>query len=448
MRLNIYRPRIPEIWNSFIYNIVGIILLTCINQRSFGQDTIIQKDAVHAVRELDIFDMIRKWTNKPAKIPNDTPRAGAKNISLLPIIGYSPANGFVIGAAVSSTEFLGDPKLTRLSTALVNVSLTTKEQILLNLRFDLYTPNNKWYISGDNRLLIFTQPTYGLGVYGLKSESASLNFNGLSTTTGSAYEQPMKFNYIRLYETFLRKINPGWYGGVAVMIDDHFKINDEYLKLDTPGFYLTSHYVYSKKYGFDTAHYSANGLAFQIMHDSRDNPVNPFKGTYFNMNFRFNSTFLGSAKNSAMLYYEWRNYIGLKKDVPRNLIAFWFWGVLTISGHLPYLALPAITWDTYNRSGRGIYPGAGFAEIIYFMEKRNTGLEFQKDGLLGGVAFLNCTTASNPLTGQSVFNSIAPGYGVGLRIKMNKNDRTNIAVDYGRGEGVFHGIYFNIREAF
>jgi hypothetical protein len=30
---------------------------------------------------------------------------------------------------------------------------------------------------------------------------------------------------------------------------------------------------------------------------------------------------------------------------------------------------------------------------------------------------------------------------------MNKKDRTNIAVDYGIGDG-FTGIYFNIREAF
>jgi len=57
------------------------------------------------------------------------------------------------------------------------------------------------------------------------------------------------------------------------------------------------------------------------------------------------------------------------------------------------------------------------------------------------------TTASNPITGQSVFNSIAPGYGVGLRITMNKKDRTNICVDYGRGIGS-SGVYFNIRESF
>jgi outer membrane protein assembly factor BamA len=325
------------------------------------------------------------------------------------------------------------------------VSLTTKQQILLNLRFDLYLNDNKWYVSGDNRLLFFTQPTYGLGIYGLQGQSYTFDLNG-SNTSRTDSEQPMKFNYIRAYETFLRKFAKHWYAGVGLMIDDDFKIVDESLKLDTPNQHLTSHYVYSKAYGFDTAHYSANGLSFQIMHDSRDNPINAYKGNYLNIAFRVNPVAFGSTQSSTMLYYEYRTYIGVNKDIPRNLIAFWFWGVSVTSGHMPYLELPAITWDTYNRSGRGYIQGRFRGDNMVYGESEFR-FQITKDGLFGGVAFVNCTTASNPLTGQSVFSSIAPGYGFGLRIMMNKNDRTNICVDYGMGDG-FAGIYFNIREAF
>jgi hypothetical protein len=83
--------------------------------------------------------------------------------------------------------------------------------------------------------------------------------------------------------------------------------------------------------------------------------------------------------------------------------------------------------------------------------KASTEFRFRisKNGFLGGVTFVNFTTASNPLpySNQPLFNTIAPGYGVGLRIKMNKADLTNITADYGRGYG-FSGIYLNIREAF
>jgi hypothetical protein len=74
-------------------------------------------------------------------------------------------------------------------------------------------------------------------------------------------------------------------------------------------------------------------------------------------------------------------------------------------------------------------------------------MPISRNGLFGAVAFVNATTASNPITGQNLFNSIAPAYGIGLRIKMNMKDRTNICIDYGRGRGS-HGLYFNIQETF
>jgi len=381
---------------------------------------------------------------KPPKQISNIPVRGVKNLSILPVVGYSPANGFVVGGAVSVTEYHGDPKNTRLSSALLNASFTTKKQILLNLRFDYFTSQNKWYISGDNRLLFFAQPTYGLGIYGLNNQTYHFSVNGGDVTrTDSA--QDMRFNYIRLYETFSRRIYKKWYAGVGLMFDIDFDIKDQDLSLDSPQ-HLTSNYVYSKSFGFDTAHYSANGLQFQVIHDSRDNPINAYKGTYLNLAFRVNPIAFGSTQSSTMLYYDWRSYIGVSKRIPRNLIAFWLWGVLTTSGHLPYLANPAITWDTYNRSGRGYVQGR-FRGNNMIYEEAEFRYRISKNGLFGGVVFANFTTASNPLTKQQVFDSVAPGYGFGLRIMMNKKDRTNIAVDYGIGNG-FSGVYFNIREAF
>lgn len=234
-------------------------------------------DSLQLNKQVDIFDVLRKWTGKAAKPQSVLQKKGVRNLSLLPIIGYTPANGFVIGGAISVTEFLGEPINTNLSSALINVSLTTKSQLLLNLKFDVYLPGNKWYISGDNRLLFFNQDTYGLGIYGLKNQTYTVGFNGGEEISDSA--QPMKFNYVRLYETVLRQFAKHWYAGVGIMIDDNFKINDQSLRLDSP-VHLTSHYNYSKAYGFDTAHYSANGLSVHLMHDSRDNPIEPFKGNY------------------------------------------------------------------------------------------------------------------------------------------------------------------------
>jgi outer membrane protein assembly factor BamA len=293
--------------------------------------------------------------------------------------------------------------------------------------------------------LFFAQPTYGLGVYGLESSTGEFNVGGINLTK-SIREQPMRFNYVRVYETVVRKVYKRWYAGLGINIDNHFNIKDQSLKLDTPDIYLTSHYTYSKIFGFDTSKYSANGFSLQIIHDSRDNSVNPYTGVYANISFRVNEQFLGSSQNSTMLYYEFRDYFPLSSTRARHLLAVWTWGQFVTSGRVPYLALPSITWDTYNRSGRGYIQGRLRGDQMVYGEAE-WRYPITKNDLLGGVVFLNATTASNPITKQSVFNAVAPGYGFGLRITMNKKDRTNICVDYGRGIGS-SGIYFNIRETF
>jgi outer membrane protein assembly factor BamA len=438
---------IQRFFNLGRYIIPGTLVITLSLINCHAQYKKPKTDSVYSNAQIDIFDVLRKLTKKPKK-PIDTAGKGKPNLSFLPVIGYSPANGAVLGMAVSVTTYMGDPKTTNLTTALLNASVTTKDQVILNLRYDLYTAGNKWYISGDNRLLFFSQPTYGLGIYGLNNQPFTFNINGISATTNGSLEQPLKYNYIRLYETFLRKINEHhWYAGLGVMIDYNFKIQDESLKLDSP-IHLTSHYIYSKAYGFNSTAYSADGLAAQIMHDSRDNPINPYRGYYLEVTYRVNPEFLGSSQNSTMLYYEFRTYVNVNKDLPQNLIAFWFWGTNVLTGHVPYLELPSITWDTYNRSGRGYIQGRFRGDNMLYGEAEFR-FRITENGLLAGVTFIDCTTASNPLpyVSQSLFDAVAPGVGVGLRIKMNKADRTNITVDYGVGNG-FAGIYLNLREAF
>lgn len=49
---------------------------------------------------------------------------------------------------------------------------------------------------------------------------------------------------------------------------------------------------------------------------------------------------------------------------------------------------------------------------------------------------------------QPVFDAFALGYGMGLRVKMNKKTKTNIYINYGRERNGSGGIYFNLRKLF
>lgn len=77
----------------------------------------------------------------------------------------------------------------------------------------------------------------------------------------------------------------------------------------------------------------------------------------------------------------------------------------------------------------------------------NTEFRYQRT-VFGPVAFINGTTASDPDNGTGLFKYVRPGYGGGLRIKFNKNSRTNIAIDIGKGADGSSSFTLNLGEVF
>ena len=127
-----------------------------------------------------------------------------------------------------------------------------------------------------------------------------------------------------------------------------------------------------------------------------------------------------------------------------NVLAIWSYLWLTF-GQAPYLDLPAIGWDTYGRSGRGFVQGhiRGSNQVYVEFEYR---ARLTKNGLLGGVTYLNFTGTSLPNGGP--FGRLDPGYGIGLRLKFNKTTNTNMIVDAGRGQDTTTRWFFGLQEAF
>ena len=392
----------------------------------------------------DIIEVLFPTKTKKKEVV-DSIQIGKIYSNFLPIVGYSPALGFVGGVGISAALMTGPSNTTHLSSGLSNISYTTKNQINLNIRSNIFLPNDKWILQGDWRLLIFAQPTSGLGVrFG---EREPFNIGGMEVDAPKA-EQPMRFNYIRFYENVYKQINGPWYAGMGLNIDSHFSINDQSLDTTSSTISLTSHYLYSRVNDFNLTAYTTAGISFNVLYDNRDNAINPSKGRFFQFSYRVNTKLLGSAKASTTMYYEYRNYwkVGTKKTNP-SMLGIWTWGQFLVSGTLPYLALPAITWDMYNRSGRGYVQGRIRGENFWYGETEYR-FPITKDGLLGGVGFVNLSSASNLALNQHVGDAFAVGYGVGLRVKMNKKTNTNITIDYGRGKNGSSGIYFNLQETF
>ncbi|WP_066630836.1 BamA/TamA family outer membrane protein [Labilibacter marinus] len=366
----------------------------------------------------------------------------------LPVIASTPATGFMYGVAPSASWYMGDKSNTRISSALGTIIYTTKKQLILTLKSNTYLSSDSWILLTDIRYFITSQPTYGLGTgpANLLPMQHGLQYTQGSTSPLVTGEQMMEFNYFRFHETVLKRVNnSSFYAGIGLHYDYHFKIKDNLLN---PPDSITSHYAYSKILGFNPEKYTTSGLSFNGMYDSRDNAINPYSGRYAFVNFRYNPEFMGSSKNSSILWYEYRDYLNVNKDRPRHLIGFWTYGWFVSSGDVPYLDLPGVGWDQFGRSGRAYAQGRFRGEdMLYGEVEYRMPLQKNKD-TFGAVLFVNSTSASNRLGGVNIADSFDFGVGAGLRIMVDKSSRANLAIDFAVGEHGESGFYLGINEVF
>lgn len=421
---------------------VLLILSTLLFYESNAQkDTTKNKDT-NCVQK-DIADLIRVALNRVPK--TDTGKSGS--VILVPIIGSNPATGFMIGVGGQYGFKLKGDK-TNYSLISGSVQFTTKGQKLFLLKNTIFTKNNNIILTGDWRFLIYSQSTYGLGTNAPEEGILHYQYNllGLETAVDSL-AQPLQFNFYRFYQSVSFRIRKSFYLGTGYYLDSYSKIVDEKLRLLPGDTLLTSHYTYNKHYGFDTSKYTVSTLNVNLLSDTRDNQINAYKGHYFFFNWRTSLKLIGSNTNTSLFYAEWRSFHSLSARNPRHLIAFWLMGDFTSKGELPYLTLPATAYDQRSRSGRGYTQGRFRGNNLVYGESEYRFPISPCTGVLGGVLFVNATTASNPQETVKLFNSIQPGYGMGLRIMVDKKTRTNLAVDFAFGKKS-SGFYLAASETF
>ncbi len=389
-----------------------------------------------------------------AQETNEPPQKNAiSNFSFipLPVIASNPTSGWMFGLAPGATWFMGDPSSTSISSGLGTVIYTTKKQWILTAKTNVFLADDSWNLLGDWRYFITSQPTYGLGT-GPQS--------GKPIGTGIEYEddifsepisdgQMMNFNYLRFHETVLKRYRDSrFFAGIGYHLDVHYNIDDKVLDMTTDPQVISSHYAYSTLKGFDPEAYTLSGISFNFLYDSRDNAVNPYSGSYAYANLRVNPEFLGSDQSSSLLWLEYRNYFNLQKERPRHLIGVWTYGWFVTSGDVPYMDLPSVGWDQFGRSGRAYTQGRFRGEdLVYGEVEYRFPLQKQKE-TLGGVVFLNGTSGSSRTGDIDLMQYLDLGYGLGLRVMLNKKSRANLNIDFAWGKYGAKGFYLGLNEVF
>ena len=226
------------------------------------------------------------------------------------------------------------------------------------LKNSIYTKHNRFFLTGDWRYQIFSQPTYGLGTNSPEGGILDYQF-GLSGLESSLDElaQPMNFDFIRFHQAVGYKVANDTYVGLGYQYDGYFNIKDHKLKLNSADSLITSHYAYNKVNNYSSSQYYVSGVNVNFVIDKRDNMIRAFEGYYLALNYRGGFKLLGNDRASNLLQMEWRSFHGLSKRDPSHLLAFWVLGDFVEQGSLPYMIQPATAYDQRGRSARGYTQG-------------------------------------------------------------------------------------------
>jgi hypothetical protein len=376
----------------------------------------------------DLMDVLRDLRHKPPP-PAGPPDYKKRMVAGSPVISYSPTSGVGAGFAGNVAFYKGLPDTTRISSIVASAIATTEGQFLISAKMNASAINNNWHLEGDNRFYWTSQPTYGLG-----------------TDTTSDAELDLKYDYFRVYDRLYRKIRRDGFLGAGFLYNIHNNVrpaDDEASAAWPDSPYLT----YSEEFGFDPDSQTSAGASLHGLHDSRDGAINPSRGWYANLSYlMFFEGFLGGTSNWQQFSYDLRTYFRLSRDA-RHKLAFWTFGDLVTGGVAPYLDLPSTGGDTYARSGRG-YPQGRFRGQKMLYAEAEYRWTMTRNGLFGMVAFVNAQTLTNEQAGEELFDSVAPGAGIGFRFMLNKRSKTNLCFDIGRGKNGSKAVYFAVQEAF
>jgi len=401
-----------------------------------------QQDSLQAAEDLakqtDVNGLLKKlFKKKPPAAPSDN----KASVTLLPILGYNPSFGFNIGINLMIGKQFGSKSNTIYSVFNASASYSTKRIGTLRARHNMFTPMNKWNWQGDWQFSSMGIVDYGIGTGDKNYKTSAFYVNDMPVKNSDS-SFPITYNYVQVLEKAYRKIGKHTYIGLGVDFDIYTDIIDE----KSHEHRVTPHLQYSRKNGFDSISYSANGFLLAFQFNSRDHPIRAYRGIYADVNLRFNQTWMGSSKNSIQLIYDFREYVSLSKRNPQHVLAFWQWASFKLSGAVPYLELQGTAKDMYNRSGRG-YTFGRFKGPSYACFETDWRFPITNNKLLSGVCFVTVQTASDD-RGKKVFGYWEPGAGVGLRILFDKNSRSALCLDFAKGRYGSSGVFCGLNEVF
>jgi hypothetical protein len=351
-------------------------------------------------------------------------KAGKLHTSVLPGAGYTLQTRFAGVIAANGAFYTDEDEHANLSVVNTFFCYTQNKQIILPVQSNIWTKGNKFNLMGDWRFYAYPQYTYGLG--------------GFTSNDGADL---LNYKYITIHQTVSKSLGHDWLAGVGYNLDYHWNITEVGIPGETTFFQA---YGKAMQVKFPSSQSVSSGPSLNVLFDDRRNPIYPLRGSYLNVVYRHNFTFMGSDQNWQSFLVDFRKYFKVP-GYKNSVLAFWSYSWLTFGGAPPYLDLPSTAWDTYSNMGRGYIQSRFRGQNLLYMEGEYRFV-LTPNGLLGAVLFANAQSVTEWPSNK--FEVVRPGAGLGVRVKVNKHSNTNVAIDYGWGAGGSGGLFINLGEVF
>ena len=372
--------------------------------------------------EKDFSDILRRANKKDNhKIlhPNDTlENKIKKQISFIPAAGYSLQTGFA-GILSANIAYFNDTAANeKLSSISTSVTYTQYDQILAPLTINIWTKDNKYNFISDNRYIDYPSNIYGLGGRSNPNKGHQIAFYG-----------------IKLHETILKSVAKNLFVGAGIYFDKNWNI----IVVDSVTRRLNN--LINRQLGKTEL---ASSIALKLLYDNRLNQINPKNGWFIDAVYRDSRTFFGSDNNWQSLLIDIRKYLPFPRN-SKNTLALWSFNWMTLGGTPPYLLMPSTGWDDQYNTGRGYIQGRFRGNNMFYFESEYR-FNISRNGFFGGVIFGNLQYFTPEISKQ--FQTLSPGYGTGIRLKLNNHSGANLCIDYGFGKDGSRGFFVNLGEVF
>lgn len=366
--------------------------------------------------ERDIIDVGLRVLGKQRELKQ--PDKTTKQFSVVPALGYTLQTGFAAILSGNVAFYTDTTPRSRLSFISTSITYSQYNQIIVPVVANIWLDGDKWNLITDFRYIKYPSDIYGLGGPASPDTGYTVNFSG-----------------IKFHQTVMRKVGRRVYAGAGYYYDKFYNI--EPTNKLSPGVadQVTQQMGTSEM---------ASGYVLRFLFDNRHNPINSTQGVFFNATFRDNLKALGSDNNWSSLQLDARTYVRIPSS-SKNVLALWTFHWLTTGGEPPFLMLPSTGWDDNYNTGRGYIQGRFRGRNMHYLEAEYR-YRITSNGLIGGVVFANLQKFSDDLS--SSYADLHPGYGLGLRIKLNKYSGTNLCIDYGFGSNGSRGFFVNLAEVF